>query len=102
MKRADVAFSGVIAALLLVTIACSPAGAPAASEPLPPATVKEFNAAFCVAFDEFTLAVGNDAGAKGPEAAALQKAMVAGAPGRRWPPCPPFARTPRSSAGSAG
>lgn len=31
----------------------------------------------CVAFDEFTLAVGNDAGAMEPEAAALRDAVRA-------------------------
>ena len=41
------------------------------------ATSTAYSTTLCVAFDEFTLAVGNDAGAMGPEAAALRGAVKA-------------------------
>lgn len=63
---------GVIA---IAITACGQTDEPVSAAPSPPATAREFAAALCVAFDEFTLAVGNDAGAKGPEAAALAKAI---------------------------
>jgi hypothetical protein len=66
-----------VASLVLAAAGCAQAGPSASAQPTPPATAEAFQALWCAAFDEFTLAVGNDAGAKGPEAAALAEAARA-------------------------
>ncbi len=70
--------AAVAVLLVLVTTACASSDAPASAEPTPPVTAEAFTATWCEAFDEFTLAVGNDAGAMEPEAAALRDALQAG------------------------
>lgn len=55
-----------------------PAAGSPSPVPSPPATAELFSAAACYAFDELTAAVGNDAGAMGPDAAALRDAIEAG------------------------
>lgn len=68
-----------LAALALALAACgSMTAAPTPTQSPPPATADAFSATWCRAFDEFELAVGNDAGAMGPEAAALRDAFKSG------------------------
>jgi hypothetical protein len=70
--------SAVVPVVLAVAGCSAPAASPTPTEPPPPASASAFSATWCLAFQEFEAAVGNDAGAMGPEAEALRDAVKSG------------------------